>query len=113
MSISIEDLKPKPFTITIKGVKMECKPLRVSHALTVSKMGSIFNDPSQYSKKQIKEAEQDLDEVIAELVQDIKDIHLDLDATLEVITQLTETMIPTENKELAEAGVELTKGPKG
>ena len=113
MSITIEDLKPKTFKVTIKGVELVCKPLRVSHALTVSKIGAIFNAPSEFTKKQISEAEKDLDEVIAELIPELAGFSLDLDTTLEVITQLTESMTPSETKELSEAGVKLSEGPKG
>lgn len=112
MSITIEDLRPKSFKVRIKGVELDCKPLRVSHALTVAKMGAIFSDPSKHSKKQIKEAELELDEVVSELMPELN-FSLDIDNMLELLTQLNESMTPSENKELAEAGVELSKGPKG
>jgi len=35
---TIADLQPKPFTVTVGGVELKCKPLRLSHALILSKM---------------------------------------------------------------------------
>ncbi len=44
MSNTIEDLKPKPFKIVVKGVTLDSKPLRLSHALTIAKIGNVFQD---------------------------------------------------------------------
>lgn len=105
MSVSIEDLKPKSFTITVKGVELECQPLRLSDALIISKVGKVFENPTDVSNEKIAEAEQDMDNVISKLIPELKDVQLDMGSTLEVITQLMSNVEPTDNKELREKGV--------
>lgn len=102
---SIEDLRPKKFTITIRGVELQCSPLRMSHALIVAKIGEIFVDPKAAKAADIKQAQKDLDEIIGELIPDLKDIELNMDDTLQLITQLTDSNQPTDNQYLKEAGV--------
>lgn len=112
MSINIEDLKPKPFTITVKGVELQCKPLRVSHALIVAKVGTVFQDVANTNAQKIKEAERDMDGVIAELLPELKGVDLDLNVTLEIVDQMMNHVEPSETKELEEAGVSFDAGPK-
>ena len=111
MSVTIEDLKPKPFTVNIKGLELQCKPLRLSHALIVAKVGNIFQD-SKASKQEIKQAEVDIDEVIVDLIPELKGIQLDMNLTIELIQQLMEHVEPADNKELKNKGVAFDTDPK-
>lgn len=106
MSASIQDLQPKEFDITIKGVKLRCKPLRVSHALVVTKLGDIFSNPKDYNTKQIRQAQADLDEVIGDLVPELKGIELGYEETAELIGQMMDGTQPEDDAKLKEAGVE-------
>lgn len=110
--LTIDDLKPKNFKITLKGVELESKPLKLSHALMIARLASVFNDVNSASKKQIQDAEKDLEEVIAELVPDLKDVQLDMGLTIELITQLMENIQPEDTKELNEKGVSFDADPK-
>lgn len=112
MSLTIEDLKPKNFKVNVKGVELECKPLRMSHTLVVSKIGDIFQNISTASKKQIKQAESDMDEIITELIPELEGIQLDMQATIDLITAMMENIQPADNKELTEKGVEFNTDPK-
>ena len=112
MGLSIEDLQPKNFTITVNGVQLEAKPLRLSHALTVSKLGNIFQSADKATSAEIKQAEADMDELVGELVPDLKGIPLDMSATMQVIEQLMASISPTDNKELSDKGVRFDTDPK-
>jgi hypothetical protein len=112
MSLTIQDLQPKPFTVVIKGVSLQCKPLRMSHTLTVSKVGEIFQNLSTASSDAIKQAEKDMDEVISNLIPELAGIELDMQATLDLITQMMESIAPSDNKELVDRGVEFNTDPK-
>lgn len=112
MALSIDDLKPKDFKINVKGIELTCKPLRLSHALIVAKLGDVFQNPKNYNNEEIRKAETDIDELISELVPELKGIQLDTMTMLDVITQLTDSNDPSENKELKEKGVSFESDPK-
>lgn len=109
---TIDDLKPKNFTINIDGVEVTCKPLRLSHSLVVAKVGEVFKDSKSASKEEIKQAEVDMDEVIGELIPELKGIELDMAKTMEVITQLLENIQPSDSKYLTEKEVKIDADPK-
>ena len=112
MSITLEDLKPKTFTVTIKGVELQCKPLRLSHALTVQKVGEVFSNVDTVDAKDILQAQRDLDNVIYELIPELKGIELDVTATAELMGQLQANTEPADSKELQKEGVQLNADPK-
>lgn len=105
MSITINDLSPKPFKVNIKGLELTSQPLRLSHALVLTKIGNIFQNIEGAKKSEITQAEKDLDEVIGELIPELKDVKLDMATTLSLIEQLMSTIEPDDNKELKEKGV--------
>lgn len=111
MGLTVEDLKPKPFTIKIKEVELECKPLRLYHALVVSKIGNVFQDKDA-TKEQFKQAQADMDEVIGELIPELKEVQLDVGSTLKLISQMMENISPADNKELKKHGVKFDTDPK-
>lgn len=104
MPIQIDDLRPKDFTIEVKGVSLKCKPLRLSHTLTLSKVGQIFQE-GKASRQEIIEAENDLDWVLKEIIPELGDQKLDISSTMKIIEQLMETIQPSDNKELEKQGV--------
>lgn len=112
MPLTIEDLKPKPFKITVKGVDLMCQPLRLSHALIIAKIGDVFADPKLATKESIQSAEKDIDEIIAELIPELAGISLDMGSILAIITQLGSHNEPSDNAELNERGVNLNPDPK-
>lgn len=110
--LSIEDLKPKSFKVNVKGVELDCKPLRMSHTLVISKIGDIFQNISKSKVEDIKQAEKDMDEVVADLIPDLKGIELDMQSTLDLITEMMKQIQPADNKELNDKGVEFNTDPK-
>lgn len=112
MGLTIEDLRPKSFKVTIKGVELGCKPPRLSHTLTIAKIGEIFKDTKSAKKEEVKQAEADMDEVIGELIPELKDFNLDMADVLELITQMMEHVKPADNKYLDKAGVKFDANPK-
>jgi hypothetical protein len=112
MALTIEDLRPKNFTINIQGVELECKPPRLSHTLVLSKIGEIFQNINNADTKSIKSAEVDFDWVVNELMPELKGIELDMKSSLTVIEQIMEQISPEETKELNEKGVSFGTDPK-
>lgn len=111
--LTIDDLKPKNFKINVKGVELESKPLKLSHALIISKLGGVFSDAKNSTSEQIVNAERDWEKVVGELIPELKDVQLDLNTSLELITQLMENVEPSDTKELNEMGVSFDESPKG
>lgn len=112
MSINISDLQPKPFNINVEGVELECQPPRLSHVLMMSKIGAVFQDATKATTADIKQAETDMNSIIAELIPALKDTQLSVNATLSIITQLMEQVQPADNKELNDKGVSFGADPK-
>ena len=112
MPLTVEDLKPKPFKIIVKGVELEALPLRLSHGLALARVGNIFQNSNTATKEEIKQAETDLDEVVCEVVPELKDVQLDIGATMELIEQLMESVQPTDDKELKKNNVKFDSDPK-
>ena len=118
MGVTIEDLKPKNFKMKIaikdseEKLEIECKPLRLSHTLTIAKVGNVLQNPDGSTKQKIKEAEQDMDEVISELIPELTGISLDIRTTISIIEQMLETVEPADNKEIREKGVKFDTDPK-
>lgn len=112
MGTSITDLMPKNFTVKIGDVELQCKPLRLSHALIVGKIGDVFQNPKNYNSAEIKQAEKDIDVVIAELVPELKGVELGITELVELIPQLMTSSQPSDDKELRDAGVRFDTDPK-
>lgn len=112
MSVSIEDLQPKSFKVTVKGVELTCKPLRLSHALTLSKVGEIFQNTKDATPEEIQSAEKQMDGLVGELIPELKEVQLDVGSILELLGQMMETIQPTDNKELEKNGVKFDTDPK-
>lgn len=112
MSVELEDLKPKSFTVEIKEHSVECKPPRLSHALAISKIGDVFQNQKTATFDEIKQAEKDMDLVFAELMPQLSGIELGINEVMQVITQIMEHIQPADNKELNEKGVKINSDPK-
>lgn len=118
MGLSINDLQPKKFEIELsvtgetEKVIVMCLPLRLSHALIVSKIGDVFKNVGTATSKEIKDAEASVDDVVAELIPELKDIKLDMKNVMELITAMMGQIEPEDNKELSESGVKFDTDPK-
>lgn len=104
---SVEDLRPQPFKITIRGVELDCKPLRMEHGLLISKIAAVFQNMDKATRKDIVTAQEDFDYVVASLVPELKDIELNIDDSLTVIEQMQTGSEPTDDQYLKEQGVQL------
>lgn len=109
---SLDDILPKSFTININGVELECKPPKLSHAMLLAKTSKVFQDIDNSSVEQIREVQKTVDAVFEELVPELKGRSLDMDITIEVITQIMEKLQPSDNKELTDRGVNFSADPK-
>jgi len=112
MALTIDDLKPKPFTVNIRGVEVECKPLKLSHTLELTKIGRIFEAPEDYAKTDYKNAETDFQKMVTELMPELKDIEVDAKLAQPILEQMLDSIEPTDSKALKEAGVKFDKDPK-
>jgi len=112
MALTIQDLQPKDFKINVKGIEVNCKPPRLSHMLLLSKIGETFSNIKDADREKIEEADADFSYVVESLVPELKDIQLDVQTIIDIITQIMEQVTPDENKELAEKGVTFDADPK-
>lgn len=112
MSLTIDDLKPKNFKVVVKGVELESRPLRLSHALSIAKIGNVFQDTKNATRDEIKQAEVEMDDVVSELIPELAGVQLDMGATMQLIEQLMEHIEPADNKELKDKGVKFSSDPK-
>jgi hypothetical protein len=112
MALTIEDLKPKKFTITVNGVELQCKPPRLTHILVISKIGEAFNNTESLDRTKIVEAGKDFDWVVSELLPELAGIELDMQASIDLLTQIMEQISPEENLELKAKGVSFDADPK-
>lgn len=112
MSLTIEDLQPKEKQITVNGVELTAKPLRLSHALILTQLGEIFQNPKNATIDEVKKAEQNVDAIISELIPELAGKSLEMQTTIEIISQLMSTIQPSDNAELNAKGVKFDSDPK-
>lgn len=105
MALNIDELKPKKFTITLGGQETECNPPKMAHLFMINKIGSVFRDPEKASKEQIIEADQYFTDIVTELIPELQGADISVQYKLDVLTQITENITPSDNKELVEKGV--------
>ena len=109
---TLDDLRPKKFQVTVRGVNLQCSPLRLSHALIIAKIGQVLENPKEAKTEDIRKAEADLDAIIIELIPELKDIKLDMMDSVELITQMSDGITPEDNKFLEDQGVKFDDGLK-
>jgi hypothetical protein len=112
MSVTINDLQPKPFIIKIGDLELNSKPIRLSHALMLVKVGKIFDDASNASIEDIESAQKSLDKVFGDLVPELAGVELDMNTTIVIIEQMMNQITPDDNKELVENKVKIDTDPK-
>jgi hypothetical protein len=112
MALSISDLQPKDFKINIKGVEVTCRPPKLSHMLVLSKVGNLFQNINEAKREDILSAQEDFNWVVSELIPELKDIELDMQSTIDVITEIMKEIQPEDDKKLAEMGVSFDADPK-
>ena len=118
--MSANDLQPKQFRVKVKGNEFNCQPLRLSHRLIMGRIQPLFNaanDIATGNKVELKaseilELESDLDALIGSLVPELKNINLDIMDIADLLSQMMESMLPDDAKELKEAKVEASENPK-
>ena len=112
MSVTINDLQPRPIKLTVKGVELTSQPLRLKHALVMAKIGSVFENAAKASAQEIETAQNELDAVFAELIPELKEIKLDMKDSMELLQKLMSYIEPDDNKELTENNVKFDTDPK-
>lgn len=112
MSINLDDLKPKPFKIKLKGHELTSQPIRLAHALTMMKLGPVLEAPTDYTNEKLKESANELQALFVELIPELEGIELDITLTSDLIQQLMDNIQPSDNQELKEQGVKVTSDPK-
>jgi hypothetical protein len=112
MALTVADLQPKDFKVTIKGVELNCKAPKLSHMLVLSKVGDLFQNIKDSSREQILSAQDDFDWVVKELLPELSDTQLDMQSSIDLITQIMGQVQPEENKELNDKGVKFDTDPK-
>lgn len=111
MSVSIDDLQPKKFKIEIKGVELEVEPLNLSQMLIVANAGKVFQAENP-AKEQIISAGRDMQEILDEVIPELKGKKLSGQTTLDLIGKIMNSVEPDDNKELNERGVKFDVDPK-
>ncbi len=114
--MSASDLQPKQFKIKVKGNEFTCNPLRLSHRLILGRVQPLFtaaNDVATGQKvainsAEIIELENDLDVLIGSLIPELKNVSLDILDITEIISQMMDSMLTDDAKELKNAKVEVS-----
>ena len=112
MSLTIDDLQPKDIILNLNGVELTAKPPRLSHALILTQLGEVFQNATKASIEDIKKAEQNVDNLIADLIPELAGKTLDMNTTIEIISQLMDKIQPSDNAELSAKGVKFDSDPK-
>lgn len=112
MSLTIEDLQPKEIKVKLGELELTSKPLRLSHALILTQLGEIFQNPKNSSFEEIKKAEQNVDNLLSDLIPELAGKNLDVSTTIDIISQLINTVQPSDNAELNAKGVKFDSDPK-
>jgi hypothetical protein len=112
MSLNISDLQPSNVEIKIGNSTVTSKPVRLSHALILTQLGEIFQNPAKYSFEDIKKAETNIDSIFADLMPELTGTKLDMNTTINIISQLMDTIQPSDNQELSAKGVTFNNDPK-
>lgn len=112
MPVTIDDLKPKTFTVTIKGLELTCKPPRMAQVLSFSKFADVLQNPKDYSTQDFKQTEKDLDVLIGELIPELKDVELGLSAVMDLLEQIMDNVQPDDNQELKKNNIQVDSDPK-
>lgn len=112
MSLTIEDLQPNKFTITLDGLELEADQPELYQIVQLQKLGYVFQNPQDHSKQQIKVASDGAVEVIGELIPQLKDKKIKIKYLLEIIGQLIAEVQPDDNKYLSDNNVKFDTDPK-
>lgn len=116
----MNDLQPKSFKVTIKGQEFDCSPLRLSHRLILGRVQPLFNAAQdiaegkkvELSSEEMIALEKDLDTLIGSLIPALNGVTLDILDIVDLISQMMNSMLPEDSKELKEAKVEVNKDLK-
>jgi len=112
MGLTIEDLKPKDFTINIRGVELTCKPLKLEQTMLIASVGNIFNDVKNASEDDIKKACRAVEKIIPEIIPQLASVELDGGLILEIIPLIMPTVTPSDEEFLQKNGVKTDADPK-
>lgn len=112
MALTVDDLIPKDFEVNIDGVKVMCKPPRLSHLLVLNKVGDAFKNIEKLEREDIIKVEGDFNWVVSDLIPELSGKQLPIQSMLDVITQIMDSVEPDENIELKEKGVKFDTDPK-
>lgn len=111
MSATANDLQPKKFKVKVqpagheKEYELECKPLRMSEASKISRIGGVLSDYENKTDEEVEKAEEELDTLIAKLIPELDGVQLDFNATTGLIEQIMGGVEPEDNQKLKEKGV--------
>jgi hypothetical protein len=112
MALTVADLQPKEFKLTIKGVEITSRPPKLSHMLVLSKVGNLFQNINDAKREDILTAQEDFNWVVDELIPELKGTELDMQSSIDLITEIMKQVQPEENIQLAEQNVKFDTDPK-
>lgn len=113
MAVS-NDMQPKPHTIKHNGVEYICKIPRVSHKMVIAGLQPFFmsiaelaeGKKSKLSAKELFEAQEEIDALLNDLVPDMKNVTLNENDLVEIVTQILQGTNTTTEKALHENKIE-------
>jgi len=110
---SIDDLQPPTTKIKIKDREFDVMPIKLGHALLITKLGGLFNRIEDLSLEEIDQVEKGVDKLIGELIPELKGLPLGINETMDVLQELMNSAVPTENKEIEEHKIKMAdESPK-
>ena len=109
------DLQPKQFKVKIKEKDYLCKPPRLSHRLIMAKVQPLFTaaeglargEDVSISAEQMVQYENELDFMIQDLIPELKGVELDILDIADLLSQLMDSMLPEDSKELKDSKVKV------
>jgi hypothetical protein len=112
MGVSLSDLSPQPFNVTIRGHEIQVQPPSLKHAMKLAKYGSVLENPREMTDKDIEQSDAAIREVIGELAPDLKGAELDFQTVMHIVSIIMGESEPDDNQELNRNNVKINTDPK-
>lgn len=121
MAITPDDLQPKKFKVKLGEREFDCFAPRLSHRLILTRVQPLFMSVAEAAKgkeveipsEKIIEYEKDLDVLFGELIPELKNVTLDIEHVMSLVSQIMDEMLPEESKELKDNKVKVgSESPK-
>lgn len=114
MAVTTNDIQPKMQTITHNGTQYTCKVPSVSHKMIIAGLQPFFlaiaeiseGKKSKLNAAELLEAQNEIDALLNDLVPDMKNVTLNENDLVEIITQILQGTNTTTEQAVADNKIE-------